>query len=370
MRGISKKIFISILTSVIVMVTMVATTFAWVGIFTYASTDNFQINLKVSELDSNYYLTISSTGEKKSFSDSISSIEIERQIVNNRYDNNYIDKSDTIIENVFSKIKLSPVSTKIINNTFSDFEEIDFNYSNLKLDPSNDYYKFDIYVSVGTKEGITSETTGINSNILLTNLEEMLTGTLSTGKFLNSNPFGDLPSSQVNDILKSIPDTYTVNSKNACRIGLSFYEPIEVDKDYTGLETPVKSLIYQGGNELPSYDNNTDSYDLGGCLPEDQNTALQELKVIRPAYSKLPVGLYQSKLTEAMNRNDLTISEENSKIWDKQDNYKYLGVMNGIQTKIKITVFFWFEGWDSDCLQLIENNPVSLMLTFTSGIEE
>ena len=50
MRKVNKKILISILTSVIVMITIVATTFAWVGIFTYANTDSFSINLKVSEL--------------------------------------------------------------------------------------------------------------------------------------------------------------------------------------------------------------------------------------------------------------------------------------------------------------------------------
>ena len=49
MRGLSKKMFISILTSVIVFVTMVATTFAWVGIFTYANTENFSfMHVRVS----------------------------------------------------------------------------------------------------------------------------------------------------------------------------------------------------------------------------------------------------------------------------------------------------------------------------------
>ena len=48
MRGVSKKMLISILTSVIVMVTMVATTFAWVGIFTYANTDNATSNGRIN----------------------------------------------------------------------------------------------------------------------------------------------------------------------------------------------------------------------------------------------------------------------------------------------------------------------------------
>ena len=84
MRGISKKMFISILTSVIVMVTMVATTFAWVGIFTYANTDNFSLNLKVSELDSNYYLVISSSGKKGTYSDEVELSDLQRQILKNK----------------------------------------------------------------------------------------------------------------------------------------------------------------------------------------------------------------------------------------------------------------------------------------------
>ena len=83
MRKVNKKILISILTSVIVMITIVATTFAWVGIFTYANIDNFSINLKISELDANYFLTISATGEKGSFSDEADSKEIKKQVLMN-----------------------------------------------------------------------------------------------------------------------------------------------------------------------------------------------------------------------------------------------------------------------------------------------
>ncbi len=79
MRGVSKKMLISILTSVIVMVTMVATTFAWVGIFTYANTETFALNLKTQDLDVNYYLTISATGKSDSFSDEADMTEIQKK---------------------------------------------------------------------------------------------------------------------------------------------------------------------------------------------------------------------------------------------------------------------------------------------------
>jgi len=370
MRGVSKKMFISILTSVIVFVTMVATTFAWVGIFTYASTDNFKINLRVSELDSNYYLTISDTGQVGSFTDEIPAINLKRQIIKSRYNTVYDNSSDTVIEKVFDEITLAPATTQIDNNSFKPFTKIDVYNPTLTLVNCNDYYKFDLYLSVDTKEGITSSTTGIKTNVLLTNLEEMLMGTICSGKFLNSNPFGDLPSTPINDLLKNIPNEFSVNSKNACRVGFSIYEPIGINEQYQGDEKPIKSMIYQGGNELPTYDINNDVYDLGGCLPEDQNTALRELKVVRSSYSLINPPYYYSLIDEACNRGDLVINEENSEIWNRNEHTSYLGVMDGVQTKMKLSVYFWFEGWDSDCFRTIIEQPVSLNLTFTAGIED
>ena len=101
MRGISKKILISLLTTLVVFITVFATTYAWVGIFTYANTDSFKMNLRVQDLDSNYFLTISSSGKPGTFSSEVPAIELKRQIVNNRYDNKYDNESDNSIETIF-----------------------------------------------------------------------------------------------------------------------------------------------------------------------------------------------------------------------------------------------------------------------------
>jgi len=371
MRGVSKKMLISILTSVIVFVTMVATTFAWVGIFTYANTDSFKINLKISELNSNYFLTISSNGKKGSFSDSVPTIDVERQIINNYYNNNYDNLSNSAAKQMFDKISLAPVSTTISDsNNFSSFEEVNYNSGALDLIESKDYYKFDLYLSVDTKEGITADTTGIKASVLLSNIEETLIGTINSDKFIDDNPFKGKPSNPIVDLLKTIPTEFKVDSKNACRIGMSIYDPINIEDEYMGNENPVMSFIYQGGNQLPSYDDITKVYDLGGCLPEDQNTALLELKKIRPDYSMSTKDLYYSKLNEAINRNDLTLTKDNEMIWNRFEHSKYLGCMNGIQTKMKLSIYFWFEGWDADCLKHIQLQPVTLNLTFSSGIED
>ena len=392
MRGISKKMFISILTSVIVMVTMVATTFAWVGIFTYANTDNFQFNLKVSELDANYYLTISSTGKKGSFSDEADPLEIKKQIIMNlnnwkREDINKID--DKLIDNYYQRYCITtPSSCTLDDNQLSNFYSINNKNSERyeTYSSSSSCIKFDLYLSVDTKEGIKtnengliSEDVNINSNVFITELEDTLSGTISDQMLTNLNPYKNNSIPVEYSILKTLPDKdfFKINSANASRFALSLYEPININDSYNGNEKPTKTLIYHGGNQLPELKG--DVYDLGGNLPEDYNVALQELLIIRPNYKNSVYSIYNQKyesdLLKAIDRgkNDLDLIEENSSLWEKPlnvDNSPFLGVYNGIQTKMKITVYFWFEGWDADCIKGIDNMPVTLNLTFTAGTEE
>ena len=180
-------------------------------------------------------------------------------------------------------------------------------------------------------------------------------------------------------ILKNISDfgNFKLNTANAARFALCMYEPKNINEQYEGNETPIKTLIYQGGSKLPSVDG--DVYSLGGNLPEDYNTALQELLIIRPNYNN-PINpndktYYQKCLNEAVIRgeNDLELIEGNDKLWSKANNVdseKFLGVHNGIQTKMKITVYLWFEGWDADCMIGIDNLPITLNLTFTAGVDD
>ena len=395
MRKVNKKILISILTSVIVMITIVATTFAWVGIFTYANTDTFSINLKVSELDANYFLTISATGEKGSFSDEADSLEIKKQILMNinNWDREFVDSKDSDdIDALYSKYCITNPSTTSIDsngnlNSFYSINNKNHDYYSTYTSTSS-YIKFNIYLSVDTKEGLKADPeTGlipdsvqINSNVLITELENTLVGTLCKQKLTNLNPYNDmeeLPSTY--SALKQLPnkDFFDMNSANATRFALCMYDPIDIKSSYNGTETPTKTLIYHGGEQLPTLDG--DVFDLGGILPEEYNTALRELLIIRPNYKNGVISAYnrqyESDLEKAIERgqSDSDLVEENSKIWEKPTNVDaepYLGVHNGIQTKQKISVYFWFEGWDSDCAVGINEKPVTLNLTFTAGINE
>ena len=388
MRGVSKKMFISILTSVIVFVTMVATTFAWVGIFTYANTENFSFNLKVSELDVNYFLTISATGKKDDFSDTADIYEIKKDILKNqsKWTDSVINElSKDGIDSMYAGNNRIEPSTCIIDEegNISDFKTVNYkntyNFEYLDQTSNLKYLKFDLYLSVNTKEGI-QDSTEVNSNVFLSNIANTLAGSIGKQKLINGNPFKKMPSIDTKyQELLSLPDndSFKVNSSNAVRFALCLYDPINIDDEYIGLEKPNKTYIYQGGSTTPN--KSSDIYDLGGILPEEYNTALNELLIIRPNYNSSPVASYNDYYYNCLNKaiergnNDLELTEENSTLWSKPSNVDtspYLGVHNGIQTKMKITVYFWFEGWDSDCLVGIDQLPVTMNLTFTSGVDD
>ena len=394
MRKINKKILISILTSVIVMITIVATTFAWVGIFTYANTDNFSINLKISELDANYFLTISATGERGTFSDEADSLEIKKQILMNLkgWTREYLDSiEDDEIDSLYSRYCITTPSSCTLTNDgrlskFYTVNNKNTDYYETYHD-SNSYIKFDIYLSVDTKEGIKTDASGnvpvdidINSNVFLTELSDTIVGTLCRQKLTNLNPYKEMPSiPQDYRTLLLLPDTtmFNMNSANATRFALCMYDPIDINSSYNENVLPTKTLIYHGGEQLPALDG--DVFDLGGILPEEYNTALRELLIIRPHHNNsiytTHVQDYYNDLNKAIDRGqtDLDLVEANSKIWTKTNNVDteaYLGVHNGIQTKQKISVYFWFEGWDSDCIVGIDQKPVTLNLTLTAGVED
>ena len=382
MRGLSKKIIISLLTSVVVLITMIATTFAWVGIFTYASASNFQMNLKIQETKANYYLTISGNGEKGTFGESVPTIELEKQILKNRNSSQeysaYIDGQDeNSIETIFSKLTLTPLTTTVSNNQLTSFQAVDYKKTSyLEMKDTNGYYKFDLYFSVDTKEGINLETTEINAPILMTELDETLVGTLAKYNFSNGNPFVNLEDNPKTSLLKSMPNTYEVNSANAMRFAFEVYDPINIDDTYDDDAVPSDLKIYQGGTQEPSLSDDG-SYCLGGILEEDRNTALKEILVIRP-YLKDSIYIgkkeyYQECLSNAINRgtNDLEITNDNKTVRTKAtdaelESGNFLGVHAGMQTKQKVSVYFWCEGWDSDCLIGIDSKPVTLNLTFTA----
>lgn len=365
-RVAMRKILISIFTIIVVIITTFATTYAWVGILTAASIEQFQLDFKTQE-DSNYALLIS-TKENGTFKEVLSEddyIDIKRQILKNMGKN--VDMlSNAGINTEYNNIKLEPVSIDKDKLTKDDFYLIDKNSIGVKT-KTNKRLKFDLYLSLDyIGEDVITEETNITVNLLLDDIENTLTGNTKLGSVANGITYPSTGTIMPNFSTIKSSDLVNVNSASAARVALSLYSPIYLEDDsysnHPELSDPYYQVIYQGGTNQPYYDKKNDTYSFGGILPEEYNLAYQEYKSI---YDLDPTLFFIPN--EALNRGDLELNDQNTRLADTSFNF---GIINGKRTKIKITVDFWFEGWDADCFDVIEKNPVSLNLVFTTAKDE
>jgi hypothetical protein len=364
----TKKVYMSILAILLVFITVVATTFAWVGILTYAQTDTFKMNLKVQDLENDYYLSISATGQPDDFSENGDTTELKKQIIKNM--GYSIDELTTpqLVDKKFNSVyRIRPVTTTRDTILDDEFHEILANGAVINDARSNNFYKFDIYISMEHRNGDEAITTDTNvkMDLVLSNISQLLIGDIATKHVANDFTY---PSSDylANDVynpygLTTIKtDTpISVNAASAARIALAVYDPIERTSNYTGLESPSKLYIYQGGSQLPRYYEETNLYSFGGILPEEYNLALYEHKmnkVLGPQHLIIP--------DDALNRGDLELTEENRFLIDGDFGF---GIKHGIKSKLKITTYFWFEGWDADCFDIINAINVEVNISLTTG---
>ena len=368
MQNVVKKVYISILTCVIVMITMVATTFAWVGILTTTGVGEFEIGIRPSQNVDNYNLLISADDityskliEQADIDDY--SMKIKQQIMKNmgiNYENTLTNPNDPQIINTFFNrtVSLEPVSTNLINNTLSDFYSMSYSNDNTinisEQNISKKYYKFDIYLKISPNN--TEDLSDIDGNLFICNLAESLTGKSCTGTLANKNHFGNILDEKYK-LLNDLPSTVTVDSSSSARFALSIYDPIAVNDKYIN-ETPRRTVIYQGGSNYPTLNNGI--YSFGGILPEEYNLALKEINTIyKTNYGNddFPEG----------RTNDIEISSGDGSIIDSNSDYCF-GIRNGVVNKIKLTIYFWFEGWDADCMYFIDRKAVNLNLRFAIEI--
>ena len=360
-----RKILISIFTILVVFITTFATTYAWVGILTASSINQFQLNLKTNVL-STYNLLISAN-ENGEFSESIGEnglCDLKRQILYNMGVN--VDLlSDEGVNVEFNKIQLTPVSIGNDKLYKDDFYLVNKNSIDVK-EKTNKRFKFDLFLTVDYvgEEAIT-ESTNIAVNLFLAEIENTIVGTKKLGSVANGikYPSENTIKTNFNEIKST--DAFYVNSASSARIALSLYSPIPFEDSYlehNEIVRPYKEVIYQGGTNNPYYDEKNDTYSFGGILPEEYNLAYQEFKSI---YNLNPSRFYIPE--EALNRGDLDLTNENASLSNSDLGF---GIINGKRMKMKITVDFWFEGWDADCFQIINNSPVFLNLTFATAQDE
>ena len=393
---IARKVYMSIFTTLFILITCIATTFAWVGMTTTTMLGGFDLNLKVENIDAEYFLMISNSGNVGTFSDTLNPYTVKREILSNMgYSTDLV--LDEGLDSFFTKnANMEPVTT---NKNLDNFYSLCIsNNTEPFLKEHNGYFKFDLYLSIDTLKGISGmsqeelNNLNINANVFFENIESALVGTINQDSLINSNPFSTIPSGSDFEILNSINHKKVkVDTKNATRIAFQLYNPIAIDDTYEGNEIPNKTIIYQGGKQLPNLNN--DVFDLGGILPEDYNLALKEINKIYDTNIQLN-NMYIDRDNNARITNDekvpylgayerynngncfdLEMSDSNNVIWQKPDNSSisgtnYLGVQNGVLTKMKISVYFWYEGYDADCLRLIDFRPTSLNILFSTDKDD
>ena len=344
----TRRVFMSILSILLVFVTTVATTFAWVGILNYSELSEFELNLGVGESNNQYALAISAK-EDGVYSDKADIVDIKRQILINRGVSSTNLVTEENVTKAFNRIELDAVTT-------ADLKEFtQLNHENKTFESSKSYFKFDLYIKVNSNAEKVEDDINFNTGLTLSPEVNPIQGVRCASNIFNGITY---PSKGIYEnpgfAITSNNSYVEIDSSFATRFALEIYKPKSQLETYSESDKPVITKIYQGGTQLPSK-LDTNYYSFGGILPEEYNLAYQEYKKMFDLGSEFMIP------DKILNRNDLEITDETKALFDKSMSF---GIKNGVSDKIKITVYFWYEGWDADCFAAIAGEQVSLNLVF------
>lgn len=355
-----RKIILSLSFLTLSLFTTIATTFAWVGITTNSTFDEFNIKLKTDNDHGDYGVQLSLTGLPNSFSDSLDSVSVKRQLLKNMgYNQNVIDNaSENSINATFAQQKLGQVTPQKSVYYPEIFQSKELQYfEGMDGHISKKYYWLDIYTTMY----LTNVAADSTQPLSLFLRESILSSDdIGSTSLLNEYTY---PSSSItigteafnsSFLNKKFKGTINVNPASAARVCVQSFEPIELyNIAYT---EPIKYKIYQYDDYMPSYDSVNNIYSFGGILPSKYNMAHQQYNMSHPGAEMNDVPDWQ------VNRGDITYKDSGNigQICDKETDNFTIGKM------MKFRIYFWFEGWDSDCFEVIDNRNVSVNLSFSN----
>lgn len=371
-----KKLYISILTSILVLLTTVATTFAWIGVFANSTFEQFEIDIKASGLEE-YGIEISATGEDGTFSDSISGNVIKRQILSNWGYSNVEMLSDDTVDSLFSALNMHQcTNTPILQDgkiqKLGEFRTIENNLT-------KQYFKFDIYVS-STRfyEGNSSSAylldVYINQGLLQSPVKKYdLIGPVT---FPNAfvSPLNNLPTGIRALSGGDVVSTVYSSAASSARVAFEKYEVVSRGNPsaYEGKE-PVSTIIYSGDSyDYPTYNETNNSYEFGGILPDNSNFAVMYYNYYDfvnalngVSHVSVPSSIYSIRGVESATA-DRTLHSTTNHLIDSQNSNEQIG----LTAMMKVTVSFWIEGWDADCYSILDRNPINLSISLGIANEE
>ena len=354
MKQIMRKMNLSIITCVLVLVLNVTTTFAWAGLQNYSTIENFDVSVEQSE---NYQLMVSLNGT--SFSEFVNDYNVKLKIAYNMgFNENGLVFSDKELYNFLKKSELQPLTTKRIGNELGPFvsiEEIrknDFDYSKAKetKEIKRGYYTFDIYVTVDYRgENKNQVILDEYQEVYVRDIYELLIGNKKT---YDLNKKYVLPSYFDGAELSKV----TINSANAIRVAFTKHEVKDIN-DVTA-SVPTSTIIYQGGTKKPSLVDGV--YSFGGFMDAPNNLAFNEFNDI---HSNFPIS--QTVFEEFYNNRTIDGVEDSISIEDT-DGVKFKLIDKSDKLSVgkmmKITIKMWIEGFDGDCFEGISSLPVGMNL--------
>ena len=367
-----KKLYISILTSIVVLITTIATTFAWVGVFANSTFEQFDIEIKASSLEE-YGIEISATGEENTFSDSISSSQIKRQILTNWGYRNVSMLTDESVNSLFSTLNMHQCTNTPILNSNNTIQKLG-DFRTIENNITKQYFKFDIYIaSTRFYEGNSSSSflldVYLNQGLLYSPVKKY--DLIGPVPFPNSfvSPLNNLPVG-INAITGNdeVPKTIYSSAAASARVAFEKYEVVAKGNPnlYEGKE-PISTVIYTGDSyDYPTYDEVNNQYEFGGILPNDSNFAVMYYNYYDFVNAKngishvsVPNSIYSIRGVESSTA-DKTLHSNTNHLIDSENSNEKIGLTN----MMKVTVSFWLEGWDADCYSILDRNPITLSLSF------
>ena len=383
MKKYVKKVYLSIMLIVFSLITMVATTYAWVGLLTSTTFDEFTINLQQNDSPDAAEYGIELSLDGINFSDSISQTELRRHLLYN-IDSTYKFKdflskdskgnyiiNENKVNDEFRKNKLEPCTTYVegagITRQLAQFK-------NMRGNVTKKYYFFDLYLSIykiGGDDNQSNKTMNLylRDSILSSSIPTNPSGCYTCTLF-NKISFPTVNQSfRGNSILdNSLPGSIGLGSEfsgdcnvdisTSCRLAIE--KLVAVDKyhpeQYYGMNSHRGLYIYQKGSLYPVYDSLTGITDFGGVLPSEYNFA-------RMYYNSLhPDDQLEVVPESVLNRGDVIFKDDGvtNKIVDKDTDNVTTSNM------IRFRIYFWYEGWDANCFDVIDNKSVALNLSFST----
>ena len=360
MKEIIRKMNLSIITCILVLVLNVTTTFAWAGLQNYSNVEDFEMSLNSS---GNYELKVSLDGIN--FYNEINELDFQKTILNNMgLLSSDIADNENKIKQEFDKIILTPVTTKRIGKTLGKFVSIDdirkenFQYDSIVESDfvKKSYFNFDLYIGIDyVGEDADENFLNTYQEVYISNLTNLLHGNNKIYKlksnYVLENYFNDLMLERVK-----------VDTSSAARMSFTKYE---VMNKYQPTNTnAVNTLIYQGGTQTPTIKD--DVYSFGGFMNHTDNMAYIEFNDL---HSNEPISLdvfnefYENRINSETGFEDAIsldqLKEDRIKLIDQNDLFN-------TKSMIKVNVKMWLEGFDADCFEAIAALPIGFNLVLTN----